>query len=79
MFWNATKYIAMPMVIAFFAMVIVVSAYGVMYHPVNSLIFTTLSVINIVIGLLLIREFADALINYDYLEFSEDMYEDSTE
>lgn len=78
MFWTAAKYIAIPMVIVFFIMVVIISAYSVTYHPVNSMIFTVLSVVDIVIGILLIREFGDALINYDYMEFSEDMYEDST-
>jgi len=67
------------MVILFFVVVIIISVYGLIYHPVNSIIFTILSVVNIIIGLLLIREFADALLNYDYLELSEDLYEDSDE
>lgn len=69
----------MPMVILFFVVVIIISIYGVIYHPVNSIMFTILSIVNIIIGLLLIREFSDALLNYDYLEFSEGLYEDSTE
>ena len=73
------KYLAMPMVITFFLAVIGISAYGAIYHPVNSVIFTVLSIVDIIIGLLLIREFGDALINYDYLEFSEEMYGDSDE
>jgi cell shape-determining protein MreC len=69
----------MPMVIVFFVAVIIISAYGAIYHPINSLMFTILSVVNIIVGLLLVREFADALINYDHLEFSEEYYEDADE
>lgn len=71
MLWSIAKYVAMAEVIAFFGVVIAISVYGIIYHPINSLMFTALSVVNIIIGLMLVREFIDALLNYDHVAFSE--------